>query len=64
MSRDYGWTHAVARFVQLYAGLTDARPAKGPLGPRRAAEAAAPAFAERTAGGGAGLAARSARKTA
>ena len=64
MSRDYGWTHAVARFVQLYAGLTDVRPARATLGPRRAAETAAPAFAERTADGGAGLAARSARKTA
>ncbi|SAL57723.1 glycogen synthase [Caballeronia choica] len=64
MSRDYGWTHAVARFVQLYAGLSDARPARATPGSRRAAEAPAPAFAERTAGGGAGLVARSARKMA
>jgi starch synthase len=64
MSRDYGWTHAVARFVQLYAGLSDARPARATPGSRRAAEAATPAFAERTAGGGAVLVARSARKMA
>jgi starch synthase len=35
MARDYGWNHAVARYVQLYAGLTDARPAKAPLRTRR-----------------------------
>ncbi|KLU25341.1 glycogen synthase [Caballeronia mineralivorans PML1(12)] len=35
MARDYGWNHAVAKYVQLYAGLTDARPAKAPLRTRR-----------------------------
>ena len=35
MARDYGWHHAVAKYVQLYAGLTDARPAKAPLRTRR-----------------------------
>jgi starch synthase len=31
MARDYGWNQAVAKYVRLYAGLTDARPAKAPL---------------------------------
>jgi starch synthase len=31
MARDYGWNHAVEKYVQLYAGLSDARPAKAPL---------------------------------
>jgi starch synthase len=35
MARDYGWNHAVAKYVQLYAGLTDARPAKAPVRTRR-----------------------------
>ncbi|AMM17138.1 MAG: glycogen synthase GlgA [Pseudomonadota bacterium] len=35
MARDYGWNHAVAKYIQLYAGLTDARPAKTPLRTRR-----------------------------
>jgi starch synthase len=35
MARDYGWNQAVAKYVQLYAGLTDARPAKAPLRTRR-----------------------------
>jgi starch synthase len=37
MARDYGWTHAVAKYVQLYAGLSNARPAKAktPLRTRR-----------------------------
>lgn len=35
MARDYGWSQAVAKYVQLYAGLTDARPAKAPLRARR-----------------------------
>jgi starch synthase len=35
MARDYGWNQAVAKYVQLYAGLTDARPAKAPLRARR-----------------------------
>jgi starch synthase len=35
MARDYGWNHAVAKYVQLYAGLTGARPAKAPLRTRR-----------------------------
>jgi starch synthase len=35
MARDYGWNHAVAKYIQLYAGLTDARPAKAPLRTRR-----------------------------
>jgi starch synthase len=37
MARDYGWNQAVAKYVQLYAGLTDARPAKTPLRTRRVA---------------------------
>jgi starch synthase len=36
MARDYGWNQAVAKYVRLYAGLTDARPAKAPLRARRA----------------------------
>jgi starch synthase len=35
MERDYGWNHAVVKYVQLYAGLTDARPAKAPVRTRR-----------------------------
>lgn len=35
MARDYGWNQAVAKYVQLYAGLSDARPAKAPLRTRR-----------------------------
>jgi starch synthase len=35
MARDYGWNHAVAKYVQLYAGLSDARPAMAPLRTRR-----------------------------
>jgi len=35
MARDYGWNHAVAKYVQLYAGLSDARPATAPLRTRR-----------------------------
>jgi starch synthase len=45
MSRGYGWGKAVARFVDLYASLTDARPAKSALGTtRRAVEPVQPAF--------------------
>jgi starch synthase len=43
MARDYGWNHAVSRYVHLYAALTDQRPAKAPLRPRRVAVAALPA---------------------
>jgi starch synthase len=60
MSRDYGWSRAVERFVGLYAGLTGARPAKSALRPRRAPQAAAPAFVERTPDAAAPLVARSA----
>jgi starch synthase len=35
MARDYGWNHAVVKYVQLYAGLSDARPAKAALRTRR-----------------------------
>ncbi|CAN7538496.1 glycogen synthase GlgA [Caballeronia sp. LjRoot31] len=35
MARDYGWDQAVAKYVQLYASLTDMRPAKAPLRTRR-----------------------------
>jgi starch synthase len=46
MSRGYGWGQAVARFVDLYTGLTDARPAKSALGTtRRVVETRKPAFA-------------------
>jgi starch synthase len=40
MARDYGWNHAVARYVNLYAGLSNLRPARTPVRPRRVAVAA------------------------
>jgi starch synthase len=50
MSRGYGWGQAVARFVDLYTGLSDARPAKSALGTtRRVVETVQPAFVEEAA---------------
>jgi starch synthase len=43
MAREYGWSHAVARYVNLYAELTEARPASAPVRPRRVAVAASAA---------------------
>jgi starch synthase len=40
MARDYGWNHAVARYINVYAGLSDLRPARTPVRPRRVAVAA------------------------
>jgi starch synthase len=40
MARDYSWNHAVARYVNLYAGLSNLRPARTPVRPRRVAVAA------------------------
>src|SRR5471032_3411704 len=39
MARDYGWNHAVGKYVDLYATLSDARPAKAPLRTRKVAPA-------------------------
>lgn len=39
MARDYGWDHAVAKYVDVYAALSDARAAKAPLRTRKAAPA-------------------------
>ncbi|MDR5839241.1 glycogen synthase GlgA [Caballeronia sp. LZ034LL] len=39
MSCDFGWNEAVTKMVALYAGVSDARPSRTALRPRRAAEA-------------------------